>query len=87
MNRFMMATKAEHVLGDLSEDKPTLCVVYEEVGDYYIGSWIEGFGFYKVKFPKATTRELTEDEIKHWNGKGIFVGNRLTEVIQTASAS
>ncbi len=64
---YMMATKAEHRLGDLSEDEPTLCFVDGEEGDYYTGSWVEGFGFFNVKFPKATTRELTEEEIKLQN--------------------
>jgi hypothetical protein len=30
----------------------------------YIGMWVTGFGFFDVRFPKETTRELTKEEIK-----------------------
>lgn len=60
--RYMMATTAIHQLGDISSDAPDICRVVREEGDDYIGSWVTGFGFFNVKFPKATTRELNEDE-------------------------
>ena len=71
----MMATVATHKLGDISADVPTLCAVHGEDDDNYIGQWAEGFGFANVKFPKATTRNLTEDELGKLKGTVIIVGN------------
>lgn len=51
---------------DLSRDKPDLCLIGKESIDYYIGSWVTGFGFINVKFPKATTRELTAVERQYY---------------------
>ncbi len=70
----MMATKAIHHLGDISADKPTLCVVYGEDGENFIGEWAQGFGFADVKFPKSTTRPLTEAETEKLKGTKIRVG-------------
>lgn len=60
--RFMMATKAQHLTGDISRDEPDLAYIDEEHEDHYVGEWVTGFGFAKVKFPKDTTRELTDEE-------------------------
>ena len=57
-----MATKAVHKLGDISRNKPDLCIVHDEDEKNYIGNWVTGFGFINVKFPKNTTRELSEEE-------------------------
>ena len=62
----MMATTAIHKLGDISRDPEDICHVHEEGVDSYIGSWVTGFGFIGVRFPKETTRELTEEEIKKY---------------------
>jgi hypothetical protein len=67
--RLMMATKAIHKLGDISSDKPNVCIVFSEDEENYIGQWATGFGFVNVKFPKATTRELTPDEQEFWQDK------------------
>lgn len=58
----MMATTAIHQLGDISSDTPDLCVIHSEDEDNYIGNWVTGFGFVNVKFPKTSTRDLTQDE-------------------------
>jgi len=50
-------------------DEPDLCQVFREYEEYYSGNWVEGFGFIDVKFPKETTRELTDEEIEYYNGK------------------
>lgn len=63
-----MATKAFHQLGEISSKEPDICVVLKEDGDNYIGNWVYGLGFIDVKFPKATTRELTEQEKQYYNG-------------------
>ena len=60
--RYMMATVAYHRLSDISSDHPTLCDIDSEDEENYIGNWVDGFGFVEVRFPKATTRELTDDE-------------------------
>lgn len=66
--RYMMATKAIHKLGDISRDLPDLAWIEGEDGDDYIGVWVEGFGFADVRFPKATTRELTAEERERYDG-------------------
>jgi len=67
MNKYMMATKAIHKLGDISSDTPDLCQISSEDKENYIGMWVEGLGFFNVKFPKGTTRELTDEEIDKYN--------------------
>ena len=73
--RHMMATTAIHQLGDISRDEPDLCVIEHEEGDNYIGAWVTGFGFFNVKFPKTTTRELTDDEAEHFGKQAIQIGS------------
>ena len=77
VNKYMIATKAEHKMGDLSRDKESLCHINEIGKDYYIGSWVTGFGFFNVMFPKETTRELTDEEIKKYNKEYIQIGSQL----------
>lgn len=67
--KYMMATKAFHQLGEISSSEPDICVIHKEDADHYIGNWVTGLGFINVKFPKATTRELTPDEVKVFSGK------------------
>lgn len=67
MEKYMMATKATHKLGEISSNEPDLCIIYKEDDENYIGNWVTGFGFVNVCFPKSTTRELTPEEIKHYN--------------------
>jgi hypothetical protein len=81
-SRYMMATKAIHKTGDISSDDPDLCVVNSEDEEYYIGSWVTGFGFINVKFPKETTRELTEEEKDRYNGMLFQIGNNVPFVIE-----
>jgi len=66
-SKYMMATKAYHKLGDISSNAPNLCSVSGENGEFYVGSWVTGYGFFHVNFPKETTRELTQKEIEHYN--------------------
>lgn len=73
--RHMMATKAYHQLGDISNDTYDICLVYDEDGDNYIGNWITGMGFIDVKFPKDTTRELTPEEIEYYHGLPTMLGD------------
>lgn len=71
--KYMMATKAIHLLGDISSDEPDLCAINSEDDENYIGSWVTGMGYINVKFPKATTRELTEEEQQRFHGKVVGI--------------
>jgi len=73
----MMATKAMHMLGDISRDEPDLCIVNEdkETETDYVGNWVFGLGLIDVKFPKDTTRELTEEEYAKYDGEGVAINN------------
>lgn len=69
----MIATKASHKSGDISRDfdakclAENLCYVYnddsDDDGKFWVGNWWTGYGFFDVKFPKNSTRELTAKEV------------------------
>jgi len=75
-SKYMMATKALHLLGDISRETPDLCHVHSETDRYYVGSWVTGFGFFDVLFSKETTRELTAEEIAYWNTRAVQIGSQ-----------
>ncbi len=62
--RYMIGTTAIHKLGDISRPAGDLCIVFSRYDKNFIGQWVTGFGFIKVKFPVATTRNLTAKERK-----------------------
>ena len=62
-----IATTAIHKLGTLSRKDGDLCRVTKESDTDYYGMWVTGMGFFNVRFPKETTRELTKEEIEKWN--------------------
>lgn len=74
--RYMMATKALHKLGDISRDQPDLCLIRDEDGDDFIGEWVTGFGYIQVRFPKATTRDLTDAERARYDGQELELSGR-----------
>ena len=76
INKYMMATTAIHKLGDISRDEGDLCHVTKEKENDYIGMWVTGFGFFGVKFPKETTRELTPEEVEKYNKVSIQISNQ-----------
>jgi len=57
-----MGTTAIHWLGDISREKPSYFIYDDEDNENYYGSWVEGYGFINVRFPKASTRDLTREE-------------------------
>ena len=63
---FRYATEAHHQLGDISRPEGGFVRIDETVADdeNYYGNWLTGLGFINVRFPKATTRELTAEEIE-----------------------
>ena len=81
MPRYMMATAAIHQLGDISREKPDLCIIEGEEKGNYIGRWVEGYGFINVKFPKATTRELTDEEKERFDGQQVVIGSNPPHMI------
>ena len=72
MNRYMMATKATHALGDVSSEKPDICCITGEDAENYIGHWAYGFRSINLQFQKATTRELTPQEKRE--NKSVIAG-------------
>ena len=86
MPHYMLATQAIHQLGDIGRDKPDLCIIHGEDEENYIGRWVAGFGFINVKFPKSTTRELTREEKKKWDGKKIVINGNIIGTISTKDA-
>ncbi len=86
LRHYMMATVARHMMGDISRDEPDLCEIDNEDSDNYIGTWVQGFGFMEVQFPKATTRELTADEKNRYHGHTIMMGRTPLGVIQIPDA-
>jgi len=57
-----MGTEAHHQLGDISRDKADYFWVNDEDDENYYGAWLTGLGFVNVRFPKATSRPMTDDE-------------------------
>lgn len=57
-------TTATHKLGDISRPNGDFFRVEGEDGDDYVGQWMTGFGFVDVRFPKSTTRPITDAERK-----------------------
>lgn len=70
----MIGKNAFHLLGDISRSSGDICLVDGETPDFFIGSWITGYGFFDVLFPKKTTRDLTDQEVRKWNKRGIQIG-------------
>jgi hypothetical protein len=64
-DRILIGTTAIHKLGDISRDEPDYFMIDEtadQSGEDYIGNWVTGFGFIHVRFPKATSRPVTDAE-------------------------
>jgi hypothetical protein len=71
--RYKMATTAIHLLGDISRDVADLCIVHFHDKKNYYGNWVLGFGFMDVKFPRKTTRYLTNEEKAKFSGKRVGI--------------
>ena len=74
--RDLMGTKAYHQLGDISRDEYDLFYATGETEKYWVGMWIEGFGYFNVLFPKETSRELTKDEIEKYNNTYVQINSQ-----------
>jgi hypothetical protein len=80
-DRYMMATQAIHLVGDISRDVPSLAIVYGETERDWIGEWATGMGFVNVRFPKETTRELTDAEKAFYRTKLIEFGGMTRPIL------
>lgn len=74
--KHMIATTATHLMGDLSRKHADLCIITSDDGENWIGYWATGFRFMDVKFPKATTRELTDEEKEKYRSFGISINSQ-----------
>ena len=87
--RYMMATKACHLLGDISRDVEDVCIVDYEDDEYYYGEWLRKFVcMVHVQFPKSSTRDLTGKELtKHKKIiDGFFINKRRREIQSESKA-
>lgn len=74
---YAMATKAIHQLGDISRDEPDLCYLKHEAEEHYTGAWVTGYGFINVRFPKETTRPLTQEEVEQYNKQYVQIASHI----------
>ena len=79
----MMATRAWHKLikWEMSMSKPDLCYIYHDDGENWIGQWEYGIGAFDVKFPKETTRDLTQEEFDRYDKSYESMGGRTWKLI------
>lgn len=77
--RLMMATKAHLTQAEISREDPDYCWIDGETenGDF-LGSWVTGYGFIEVMFPKETTRPLTSTELDWIQSKWIGHSNGIS---------
>jgi hypothetical protein len=75
-HKYMIGTTAIHLLGEISREKGDLCRLYGETDQYYVGTWVTGFGFFDVLFPKENTRELTPEEVTYWNARSVQIASQ-----------
>jgi hypothetical protein len=78
----MMATKAKHLTGDLSEETPSPCIIQglDEKRGVYVGHWAVGFGFVGVEFPVDTTRDLNESEAEKYREAAVGTSHLRIEL-------
>ena len=81
---YMTATKAFHLLGEISSEEPGLCRVYAEDDDNFYGVYVTGFGFFDVRFPKSTTKTLTEKEKGEVNDEVIAINDIPSLIIKVS---
>ncbi len=66
---------AIHKLGNIGREEDDFIRVFEEDEEYYIGNFVQGFGFIDVKFKKRDCRSLTKEEVDHLNGRWHGINN------------
>ena len=83
----LMGTKAYHQLSEISRDKPGIFHAAHETDDYWIGSWVEGFGFFDVRFPKDTSRALTKEEVAHYEGRHYAINSQPSRSLRLTGST
>ena len=78
----LMGTLAYHKLGEISRQIPDIFTAVAETETHWVGSWLTGFGFVSVLFPKETSRELTEEEVEHYKGKKLAIGSHRFDILK-----
>lgn len=53
-----------------------ICFIDREEDEFYRGRWVQGFGFYNLKFVKSATRPLTPEEFEKWAGRPMVMNDR-----------
>jgi hypothetical protein len=75
--RYGMATGAFFPDGDLfcsDVRQSRLCIIKDEDEENFYGHFVEGLGAAGLRFPKISTRELTEAEKQQYDGKVYGIG-------------
>lgn len=80
-HQYMMATLANHRYGILSSKEPSLCYIYGETEDSFVGCWVFlHTDWYDILFPKKSTRDLTKaEEILNQNISNGEIGLKLKD--------
>ena len=65
---YAMGKEAHHLLGEISREKWDLISIDQEDEDNYYGSWVYGYGFIDIRFPKKSIKALNKKEIKKYEG-------------------
>lgn len=71
MNKIMVlkaGADAIHKLGNISREDDEYINVKREDENYYYGMFLEGYGFYDVKFNKKDCRPINKEEFMERNG-------------------
>ncbi len=82
---YMMANQCVyHHTGELDQfSKYDIVIVFSEDAENYIGNWVTGFGFVGVRFPKDTTRPLTDEEADYYSGRATRINSQPPQRIGT----
>ena len=76
-SKYLMGTKAFHLLGPIGSDEfVDIFRAYAETPKYWVGAWVTGFGFVDVLFPKDTSRELTDKEKEKYGKSSYQIGSQ-----------
>jgi len=68
---------AIHKLGDIGREIDDYIQIHSETDEYYIGNFVEGYGFIDVKYHKSDCRNLTQDEINKMNKKCYSINGNI----------
>lgn len=84
--RYLMGTKAYHLVGDISEETYDLFLADGETEKYWVGMWVFGYGYIDVIFPKETSRELTDEEVEKYNNSYIQINSQYPVKLEVSKS-